>query len=216
MTPTRSPARLRSASAPSSAATPPPAIRTSNGADGAGSVVMRRSLAFPLSLTGYPVAQPPCTTRCSLRTRLSSAAPERPRAADEPTFDEELLLWLGDEPPDVRAADAQRIREIAAEFAMGFRTLGRIGPAVTVFGSARTPRRAPALRADPRRRRGPRPRRLRGHHRRRRRPDGSGQPRRPRRRRAVDRLQHRASARAAARTPISTSRCASATSSRGR
>ncbi len=57
----------------------------------------------------------------------------------KPTFDEELLLWLGDEPPAVRAADAERIRDIAAEFARGFDALAGIGPAVTVFGSARTP-----------------------------------------------------------------------------
>jgi uncharacterized protein (TIGR00730 family) len=60
-------------------------------------------------------------------------------AQRELTFDEELLLWLGDEPPAVRAADAERIREIAAEFARGFDALAGIGPAVTVFGSARTP-----------------------------------------------------------------------------
>jgi len=57
-----------------------------------------------------------------------------------PTFDEELLLWLGDEPRDARAADAARIREIAAELARGFGALSAIGPAVTLFGSARTPR----------------------------------------------------------------------------
>jgi uncharacterized protein (TIGR00730 family) len=55
------------------------------------------------------------------------------------TFDEELFAWLGDEPEDVRAADAERIRAIAAEFAMGFDRLSGVGPAVTVFGSARTP-----------------------------------------------------------------------------
>jgi uncharacterized protein (TIGR00730 family) len=55
------------------------------------------------------------------------------------TFDEELLLWLGDEPADVREADAERIHDIAAEFARGFGALAGIGPAVTVFGSARTP-----------------------------------------------------------------------------
>jgi uncharacterized protein (TIGR00730 family) len=60
-----------------------------------------------------------------------------------PTFDEELLLWLGDEPPEARAADSERIRYIAAEFARGFGRLARIGPAVTVFGSARTPRDHP-------------------------------------------------------------------------
>ncbi len=55
------------------------------------------------------------------------------------TFDEELLLWLGDEPAGIRAADAERVRDLAAEFARGFDALARIGPAVTVFGSARTP-----------------------------------------------------------------------------
>jgi uncharacterized protein (TIGR00730 family) len=60
-------------------------------------------------------------------------------AANTQTFDEELLLWLGDEPPGVRAADAERIRDIAAEFARGFDSLANVGRAVTVFGSARTP-----------------------------------------------------------------------------
>jgi uncharacterized protein (TIGR00730 family) len=56
-----------------------------------------------------------------------------------PTFDEELLSWLGDEAPEMREADAERIRQIAAELARGFDRLSEIGPAVTVFGSARTP-----------------------------------------------------------------------------
>jgi uncharacterized protein (TIGR00730 family) len=60
-----------------------------------------------------------------------------------PTFDEELLGWLGDESPRDRAADASLVREIAAEFAMGFDRLAEIGRAVTVFGSARTPREHP-------------------------------------------------------------------------
>jgi uncharacterized protein (TIGR00730 family) len=60
------------------------------------------------------------------------------------TFDEQLLLWLGNEPPDVRAQDAERVREVAAEFAMGFDALAGIGRAVTVFGSARTPRDHPS------------------------------------------------------------------------
>jgi hypothetical protein len=59
------------------------------------------------------------------------------------TLDEELLLWLGDETPAVRAADAVRVREIAAEFAHGFDALARVAPAVSVFGSARTPREHP-------------------------------------------------------------------------
>jgi uncharacterized protein (TIGR00730 family) len=59
------------------------------------------------------------------------------------TLDEELLLWLGDEAPAVRAADAMRVREIAAEFARGFGALANVTPAVSMFGSARTPREHP-------------------------------------------------------------------------
>ncbi len=73
-----------------------------------------------------------------------AVATEVPRPpAGEPTFDQELLLWLGDEPPEVRAADTERIRDIAAEFAVGFDQLAGIGRAVSVFGSARTPREHP-------------------------------------------------------------------------
>lgn len=70
-------------------------------------------------------------------------------AAGEPTdehgltFDQELFLWLGDEPPEVRAADSERIHDIAAEFARGFDALAGVRRAVTVFGSARTPREHP-------------------------------------------------------------------------
>ncbi len=60
-----------------------------------------------------------------------------------PTFDRELLRWLGDELPQARAADADRVRAIAAELAAGFDAFRDLGPAVTVFGSARTPRSHP-------------------------------------------------------------------------
>ncbi len=66
---------------------------------------------------------------------MPSPAPEPGR----PTFDEELLLWLDDEPPGLRAADTRRVHEIAAEFARGFDALSAVTRAVTVFGSARTP-----------------------------------------------------------------------------
>ena len=46
----------------------------------------------------------------------------------------------------MRAADAERIRKISAEFALGFDRLARIGPAVAVFGSARTPQAHPHYR----------------------------------------------------------------------
>ena len=65
---------------------------------------------------------------------MSPDPPTPPRQ----TFDEELLLWLGDEPPGVRTADAERLREITAEFARGFDALASVQRAVTIFGSART------------------------------------------------------------------------------
>ena len=66
-----------------------------------------------------------------------SVALERP--VGEPTFDQQLLLWLGEE-ARVRAGQGRgALRGIAAEFALGFDTLATIGPAVTMFGSARTP-----------------------------------------------------------------------------
>jgi uncharacterized protein (TIGR00730 family) len=67
----------------------------------------------------------------------------QPQGAPAQTFDAELLLWLGDEPPAVRAADSERVRDIAAEFARGFDALAQVGRAVTVFGSARTPPQHP-------------------------------------------------------------------------
>jgi uncharacterized protein (TIGR00730 family) len=80
------------------------------------------------------------------RVPLAGEQPDR----DRRTFDEELLTHgpavcarLGDEAADVRAADAERIRQIAAEFARGFDSLARVRRAVTVFGSARTPRDHP-------------------------------------------------------------------------
>jgi uncharacterized protein (TIGR00730 family) len=67
----------------------------------------------------------------------SAVSPEAP-GTHRHTLDEELLLWLGDEPPGVRATDAERLRDIAAEFARGFDSLARVERAVTIFGSART------------------------------------------------------------------------------
>jgi uncharacterized protein (TIGR00730 family) len=62
-----------------------------------------------------------------------------PEPNDGRTFDEGLLQRLGTEPERDRAGDARRVEAIASEFAMGFAALAEIGPAVTMFGSARTP-----------------------------------------------------------------------------
>ncbi len=69
--------------------------------------------------------------------------PSEPDATHALTFDEELFLWLGDEPAAVRAADSERVRDIAVELARGFDALAEVGRAVTVFGSARTPAEHP-------------------------------------------------------------------------
>lgn len=58
--------------------------------------------------------------------------------ASDRTFDQDLLSSLEQLPPQLRASDGELIRLIAAEFARGFGALAGIGPAVTVFGSART------------------------------------------------------------------------------
>ncbi len=60
------------------------------------------------------------------------------------TFDRQLLERLGNETPETREHDAALIREIATEFATGFDALSDLGPAVTIFGSARTPRDHPS------------------------------------------------------------------------
>lgn len=61
------------------------------------------------------------------------------RQHNEPTLDQELLSWLGDEVDEKRRRDAALLRTITDEFALGFDALAGIGPAVTFFGSARTP-----------------------------------------------------------------------------
>jgi uncharacterized protein (TIGR00730 family) len=78
-----------------------------------------------------------------MSTPQQPSGKDEPSAMREPALDEELLLWLGDESAEVRAADAMRVREIAAEFARGFDALAQIGRAVSIFGSARTPREHP-------------------------------------------------------------------------
>ena len=59
----------------------------------------------------------------------------------EPTFDEELLseLRLTHLPP----TETTRVERIALEMAQAFQQLAHVGPAVSMFGSARTPRNDP-------------------------------------------------------------------------
>jgi len=62
-----------------------------------------------------------------------------PTRASLPSVDEELLSGLAALP----LTEAQRIERIDAEMAGGFEALSGIGPAVSFFGSSRTPRTHP-------------------------------------------------------------------------
>jgi uncharacterized protein (TIGR00730 family) len=55
------------------------------------------------------------------------------------TFDEDLLLGVGEDVPLSAKDDPERIAEITAEFKMGFEALAEVKRAVSIFGSARTP-----------------------------------------------------------------------------
>ena len=59
------------------------------------------------------------------------------------SIDEELLLWAGSQLPPLSSGDPERIARIANEIARGFSAFAGVERAVTVFGSARTPRDHP-------------------------------------------------------------------------
>ena len=118
-------------------------------------------------------------------------AEERMRSADEG------LLQRQEDPGFVHT-DPWRVLRIMGEFVDGFDVLARVGLAVTVFGSARVKPDSPYYAAAREVGRRHRQARLRGDHRRRPGDHGGRQPRRERGRRPLDRLQHRAAARAVA------------------
>lgn len=65
----------------------------------------------------------------------------REHQVQDSTMDERLLANTGD--TDWLHADPWRVMRIQAEFVEGFGTLAELGPAVSIFGSARTPREHP-------------------------------------------------------------------------
>ena len=64
-------------------------------------------------------------------------------AAGVPTQDEQLLVRSADPESAHLNSDPWRVLRIQGEFVAGFDALADIGPAVTIFGSARTPRTDP-------------------------------------------------------------------------
>ena len=63
--------------------------------------------------------------------------PRHPRSSDEELLEAETSAILAE------LTDAQRLLRIQDELRNGFQALGRIGKAVSIFGSARTPREDP-------------------------------------------------------------------------
>ena len=59
------------------------------------------------------------------------------------TEDERLLRMLDSEQTAFLDSDPWRVLRIQSEFVNGFDTMAGLGPAVTIFGSARTPKEAP-------------------------------------------------------------------------
>lgn len=58
-------------------------------------------------------------------------------APGKPTQDEQLLSRPHQQPPPFTETDTWRVLRIMGEFVQGFDTLAQLGPAVTMFGSAR-------------------------------------------------------------------------------
>ena len=86
--------------------------------------------------TGPGPQLPPAPRRpASTPAPASTAAPAGPRPV---TLDEELLAGPDHTLAALQGDDAVRVARMEAELAMGFRTLAGIGPAVSIFGSART------------------------------------------------------------------------------
>src|SRR6204780_1754597 len=74
------------------------------------------------------------------RIRRQGPATLRGKAIPKTTTDERLLDRRG--PSDWVHTDPWRVLRIQAEFVEGFGLLAELGPAVSIFGSARTPRGA--------------------------------------------------------------------------
>ena len=133
------------------------------------------------------------------RTGTAPRGRGRPRACQHRAAAPRTRSSSAPAPPvEFRDTDTWRALRILGEFVEGFDALAEVGPAVTIFGSARVGRRNRYYGGRAPRGRRPGAPGLRDHHRRRPGDHGGGQPRRQGRRRPVHRLQHRAALRAGA------------------
>ena len=147
-----------------------------------------------MTMPTQPAAGPPSPSHPA--PRAGGAARRRARARRPRARPPTSGCWTAAGPSDWVHTDPWRVLRIQSEFVEGFGLLAELPRAVSVFGSARTPRDHPHYAAGVRDRRRAGPGRLRGHHRRRPGRDGGGQPGRQRGRRAVGRPGHRAAVRA--------------------
>ena len=79
-----------------------------------------------------------------VRSKFKGPVIQRRDQVDGSTTDQRLLDSRG--PTDWVHADPWRVLRIQAEFVEGFGALAELGPAIAVFGSARTPARPPDVR----------------------------------------------------------------------
>src|SRR6202020_270510 len=87
-------------------------------------------------LRGYPLRIMSLQPDPRLRIRRPLPATLRGKAIPKTTTDERLLARRG--PSDWVHTDPWRVLRIQAEFVEGFGLLAELGPAVSVFGSARS------------------------------------------------------------------------------
>jgi len=93
----------------------------------------------------------------SIRDDENNAASADPTAVAEPSYHRGPVVFRGDQIPETTTdqrllnpgsdtdwlhEDPWRVMRIQAEFVEGFGALAEVGPAISVFGSARTPRRS--------------------------------------------------------------------------
>ncbi|MCI0434797.1 MAG: TIGR00730 family Rossman fold protein [Gemmatimonadetes bacterium] len=88
------------------------------------------------------MADPETMTQNKAQVPTGPAGPGPGPVSERETEDERLLAHHAERrrAADITTADAWRVFRIMGEFVEGFDTLARLGPAVTMFGSARTGR----------------------------------------------------------------------------
>ena len=102
----------------------------------------------PTVVTERPSRTPSSRHRSGRVTMTPNAAE---RLAKDPTVTEDEKLFARSPRPAFLGEDPWRVLRIMSEFVDGFDALAEVGPAVTVFGSARAEEGSTDLRAGPRR-----------------------------------------------------------------